>query len=257
MGMMRILFIGGTGVTGPSAVRRFRELGHEVTLFHRGQHCQFEMPNPTPEVVIHTWLMTERDAEGFLLKFRGVVPRAVVISSGDVYRAYGRLKRLEPGPPDPIPLTEDAPLRASRYPYGGDYDKVVVEHMLQSQGDIQVTVLRYPAVWGPSDPNGRMQAWLAPEVQMEEGFADWRWTHGLAEDVAEAIVLAATKERATGRVYNVGEVVTPTMGERIAAWQCTAGWNGRVVTVPATHDYSHHLVMDTTRIREELGYKEW
>jgi nucleoside-diphosphate-sugar epimerase len=247
---MRVLFCGGTGVTGPFAVRRLRELGHEVRLFHR------ELPPPDllGDVAVHTWLMTERDACGFVERFRGVVRRAVVISSGDVYRAYGCLKRLESGPPDAIPLTEDAPLRTSRYPDGGEYDKVLVEEVLRSQTDLPVTILRYPAVWGPNDRNGRMQAWLAPEVKMEEGFAEWRWTHGYAQDVAEGIVLAVTNERAAGRVYNVGEAETPTMGERIARWQRAAGWNGRVVIEPAMHNYEHHLIMDTRRIREELGY---
>ena len=44
-----------------------------------------------------------------------------------------------------------------------------------------------------------------------------------------------------------------------------AGWSGRVVPVPAAdlpedarmpHDFTHHLVVDTTRIREELQYAE-
>jgi len=255
---VRILFIGGTGVTGPYAVRRLKALGHEVIVVRR----EFEMPAGALDAVVHTWLMTEHDAVGFVRKFRDVASRAVVISSGDVYRAYGRFMRLETGAPEAIPLGEDAPLRESRYPYGGQYDKVLGEEALRSQSEMAVTILRYPAVWlakargGPNDPYGRMQAWLAPEVKMEEGFADWRWTHGRAEDVAEGLVLAVTNERASGRVYNVGEAETPTMGERIAEWQSAAGWKGRVVIEPATHDYAHHLVMDTTRIREELGYQE-
>ena len=43
---MRVLVIGGTGITGPHVVRRLVEMGHEVTIFHRGQH-EADLP---PEV---------------------------------------------------------------------------------------------------------------------------------------------------------------------------------------------------------------
>src|SRR5262252_7979103 len=144
-------------LTGPYAVRRLHSLGHEVTVFHRGEH-EAELPvrvthvhgdfahlpsevfDPAPDVVVHMWAMTEMDAESFLRRFRGIASRAVVISSGDVYRAYGRLTGVESGLPDPIPLKENAPLRESRYPYRRmapnpdhwmtRYDKILVEQVL-------------------------------------------------------------------------------------------------------------------------------
>ena len=280
---MRILFLGGTGLTGPFAVRRLHALGHEVTVFHRGEH-RAELPagvrevtgdyahppaellRPAPDVVVPMWMLTASDAASFLDRFRGVAGRAVAISSCDVYRAYGRLKRLESGPPDPTPLAEDAPLRESRYPYPGgenaDYDKILVEDALRAQSELPVTILRYPAVYGPHDRH-RFGGWLArmeknpSELTIEEGFADWRWTHGFAEDVAEAVVLAATDGGAAGRIYNAGEAETPTWRERLEEWARVAGWSGRIVTGPAGElDYSHHLSIDSGRIRRELGYKE-
>src|SRR5579872_4740302 len=99
--LMRLLVLGGTGLTGPYAIRRLHELGHEITVFHRGEHAadlpggvrvlrgDFEkLPNllrhPAPDVAIHMWAMTERAARSFADFFRGVARRAVVISSGDV-----------------------------------------------------------------------------------------------------------------------------------------------------------------------------
>ncbi len=36
---MRVLILGGgTTLTGPYAIRRLYALGHEVTVFHRGEH---------------------------------------------------------------------------------------------------------------------------------------------------------------------------------------------------------------------------
>src|SRR5205085_10674467 len=97
---MRILILGGTILTGPYAVRRLHALGHEVTVFHRGEH-EAELPAgvrhvhgdfahlppetsdlAAPDVVVHMWAMTEMDAESFVVRFRGVASRAVVISSG-------------------------------------------------------------------------------------------------------------------------------------------------------------------------------
>jgi nucleoside-diphosphate-sugar epimerase len=294
---MRILILGGTSLTGPYAVRRLHALGHAVTVYHRGKH-ESELPagvrhlhgdfahlpreayDPVPDVVIHMWAMTEMDAESFVENFRGVASRAVAISSGDVYRAYGRLSRLEPGPPDMIPLTEDAPLRETRYPYRkmapdpghwmSQYDKVLVEQVLMHQSDLPTCVLRFPAVLGPKE-NRRLQCWLQPmlrgdkELPIQEGWAGWRWTHGFSEDVAEAVVLAATSSFSAGRVYNVGERCTPTMADRLAEFARVAGWRGRISEVPASsrgdahrmpYDFAHHIAYDTTRIRTELGYNE-
>ncbi|MBZ5727549.1 MAG: NAD-dependent epimerase/dehydratase family protein [Acidobacteriia bacterium] len=294
---MRILILGGTSLTGPFVVRRLHGLGHEVTVFHRGEH-ETELPagvlhrhgdlshpprdlcGGAPDVVVHMWALTEAHATAFLDCFSGAAGRAVVVSSCDVYRAYGRLQRLESGPPDPVPLSEDAPLRESRYPYrkmdrppleGLDqYDKILVERALLAQSALPVTILRFPAVYGPHDMH-RLRQWLKPmekgaaELRMQDDFARWRWTHGFCEDVAQAVVLAATDERARGRIYNVGEPATPTWAERIAAFGRAAGWKGRILPVPAAelpedrqmaHDFAHHLAIDSRRIRAELGYAE-
>lgn len=294
---MRILILGGTSLTGPYAVRRLHAMGHEVTVFHRGEH-QAELPagirhllgdfahlpreasDPAPDVVVHMWAMTEMDAESLVKRFRGVASRAVVISSGDVYRAYGRLTGLESGPPDPIPLTEDAPLRESRYPYRRmapnpdhwmtQYDKVLVEQVLMHQSDLPTSVLRFPAVLGPKECR-RFQRWLQSmlrgdmELRMQDGWAKWRRTHGFAEDISEAVVLAATNSSSAGRIYNVGESYTPTMRDRLAEFARIVGWRGRIFEVPASeldemdrmpHDFTHHIAYDTTLIRTELGYEE-
>jgi len=294
---MRVLILGGTTLTGPFVVRRLHGLGHEVTVFHRGRHepdlpagvrrlhGDFSRPprelrSLEPDVAIHMWAMSEADAATFLDLFCGAAGRAVAISSCDVYRAYGRLQRLEEGPPDPIPLAEDAPLRESRYPYRAktnlpveidvaQYDKILVEFALRAQSELPVTVLRFPAVYGVNDTH-RFQPWLramesTTELKIADDFAQWRWTHGFAEDVAEAVVLAATNGRAAGQTYNVGETNTPSCAERVEELGRVAGWTGRVLPVPAAGlpepqrlplDFRHHLVVDTSRIRAELGYAE-
>ena len=104
-----------------------------------------------------------------------------------------------------------------------------------------------------------------PAVLLGRGIASWRWTHGYVEDVASAIALAVTDERAAGRVYNVGEEDPPSWAGWVRGIGRAAGWNGEVVAVPDDllpgHldwglDTRQHWVADTSRIRRELGYTE-
>jgi nucleoside-diphosphate-sugar epimerase len=104
---MRILVIGGTRFIGPRVVGRLVASGHEVAVFHRGQtvaslpgvvrHVRGDrrrLPDYAPEfrrfapdVVVDTIAFTEQDARSLTRTFRGLAGRAVVLSSGDVYRA--------------------------------------------------------------------------------------------------------------------------------------------------------------------------
>ncbi len=289
---MRVLVLGGTGLTGPFVVRRLERLGHDVTVFHRGLHAadfpagvrvmhgDFDSPpaqlrEPAPDVVVHMWAMTAQAATSFVEFFRGVAGRAVVISSGDVYRAYGRLQRLESGDPGAIPIAEDAPLRQTLYPYRDklapdspewmrQYEKTLVESAVSGCPDFPATILRYPAVYGPGDSYHRFRPWLqqmaaGDEVRLQPSYANWRWTHGYVENVAEAVVAAVANPIAANRVYNVGEAATPTVAARIEDLGHASGWQGRVVTASVEApplDFAHHLVFDTTCIRQQLDYVE-
>src|SRR5262245_50887301 len=134
---MRILIIGGTGFIGPSLVAQLHQAGHEVIVNHRGVH---EAELPEGVVHIHTPLkqalvllqdkpidaavfmiaLGEQDTGAVIEALQGRTPRLILVSSCDVYRAYGRINGTEPGPPDPVPLSEDAPLREKLYPYRGE-----------------------------------------------------------------------------------------------------------------------------------------
>jgi nucleoside-diphosphate-sugar epimerase len=302
---MRVLILGGTGFIGPYVVRRLHELGREVTVFHRGQtpadlppdirqmrgdrrelaHFRQEFAALAPDVVLDMFPFVERDARTVVDMMKGIAGRVVALSSQDVYRAYGRLLRIEPGPPDPTPLTEDAPLRERLYPYRqetpraaddperwrDDYDKIPVERVYLSEPDLPGTILRLPMVYGPRDEQHRTLEYLKrmddgrPAILLDQAVAGWRWTRGYVENVANAIVLAVTQQVAAGRVYNIGEPEALTMAEWVAAIGRAAGWAGEVVAVPADRlpepmraglDTRQDLVADSTRIRQELGYGE-
>ena len=275
---MRVLVIGGTRFIGAHTVRRLHDAGAEVTVFHRGRSANPILPAdiehvldagadypitglPAPllrdgDIVVHMVAMGEADAGAAVSAFRGRAGRLVLVSSCDVYRAYGRLTKAQPGPPDPVPLTEDAPLRSALYPYRGmeaqlgafahDYDKVLAERAVRGAAGLDWSVLRLPKVYGPED-NGDLAT-----VYDFAAVPEWRWTHGHVDNVAAAIALAATHPKASNAIFNVGERRTPTMGERLARLPARVGEEPTL----APFDFTQHLVLDTDRIRRRLGHAD-
>ena len=299
---MRVLLIGGSGFIGPHVAAALEREGHEVILFHRtsGGSTRREilgdrnrladhaaaLREASPEVVIDLILSSGRQARALMDTFRGVSRRVVALSSCDVYRACGVLHGTEPGPLEPIPLTESSALRTRLQTYPPDrirmlqqvfgwldeeYDKIPVEREILGDPQLPGTVLRLPMVYGPGDPLRRLLPVVKriddrrPAILFEEKHARWRGPRGYVENVAAAVALAAADNRAAGRVYNVGEAENLTELEWARRIAAEAQWDGGFVTLPAERTPPHlrmpgnldqHWVVDTTRIREELGYRE-
>lgn len=72
------------------------------------------------------------------------------------------------------------------------------------------------------------------------------------ECVAAAIVAAASRPEARNAVFNIGEEVTPTMGERLALLPEQRG----DPPAPPPFDYNQDFVIDTGKIRTQLGYTD-
>jgi len=227
-----------------------------------------ELASWEPEVVVD---MAARGAEeGRRVRtFKGVAGRGVVASSADVYRAFGRGHGTEPGPPDPVPLTEDSPLREKVVVAGRD--KVGVEREAQADPDFPVTILRLPATHGPGDPRHRLFEYVKrmddgrPAILLEETLARWHWVRGYVENVADAVALTAEDDRAAGRIYNVADPVPYTEAEWVRRIGDVVGWRGDGLAVPdailPAHlrlpaDFTQDYSVDSTRIRTELGYGE-
>ncbi len=302
---MKVLVIGGSGFIGPYVVRELAASGHEVVVLHRGnarpslpegvrvirgdrnrlQQFRGEFERASFDAVVDVILSSEEQARGLLQAFFGSTGKIVAVSSQDVYRAYGLLLGMDDGPVESLPLTEDSPLRVNPpYPPGhtkkmqaifswlnNDYDKVRVERVLREQANVPVTVLRLPMVYGPGDPLHR----LYPIVKriddgrstliVDGNVANLHSPRGYVEDVAHALALATTSQRANGRKYNVVEEQAFTEEQWTRIVGESAGWDGRIRVLPMEKvpaylrvpvNSRQDWIVSGSRIREELGYRE-
>jgi nucleoside-diphosphate-sugar epimerase len=264
-----------------------------VTVFHRGEkeppekagaehvHGDFRrltdyvprLAQRRPEVVIDVVPYIDKVGHG-VRHFRGVAERAVVITSGDVYRAFAVAWGSEAGDLESVPLTEDSATRSGHSPdLSPDigFDNLEVEQALAADPALPVTVFRLPMVYGEADPQRRLERYVRrmadrrPAIVLDARLANCRWSRGYVENVASAIVLGATNDRAAGRTYNVAEPTTPTELEWIGLVADACGWGGEVVAV-APEDLPRRLrtrlraeqdlFVSSSRLRAELGYEE-
>jgi nucleoside-diphosphate-sugar epimerase len=137
--------------------------------------------------------------------------------------------------------------------------------------DLPGTVLRLPMVYGPGDrlhrfyPVVKRIADRRCHIIFPETLAAWHSPRGYVENVAAAIALAATDDRAMRRVYNVCE--QPSFSELEWARKIASEmrWEGEFVVLPVERTPRHllkpgnaaqHWTASSARIRHELEYKE-
>ncbi|MBX3072649.1 NAD-dependent epimerase/dehydratase family protein [Candidatus Obscuribacterales bacterium] len=298
---MRVLLLGGTGFIGSHVVKQMAAKGHEVTVVHRGrsnttmpegvQSLLFDRRDLSeyaaqirklaPNVVIDMIPRTSQESWTLTRAIAGVADRMVVISSIDVYRAYNRLRKKEPGSPDATPLKENSPLREQLYPYRGvavdalhtayEYEKILVEKLAQSEPELQTTILRLPVVYGPNDPQTRIFEHLRrmddgrKHILLGKQQAKWQLTRGYVDDVASAVVVASEDQSNGSFIYNIGEDDSMPEMEWVKLVGKAAGWQGEVLAVDEellpTHikqdyDWRQHLTIDTEPFRTKFNWTE-
>ena len=303
---MRILLIGGNGFIGLPLTKELLGSGHQIAVFHRGigsapeEHAVHHIQGDRnrlrdykeqlrefhPDVIVDLVLSSGEQAQELMSTARQIAPRVVALSSMDVYRAWGVVHGVEPGPLEPLPVTEISPLRSTRKLYSAenmrmmqnvfpwvnlDYDKIAVEEAIMSSTAVCGTILRLPMVHGPGDRLHRFFPLLKrvadgrSSIILAEDFASWRGPRGYVENVAHAIALAAISDQSSGQVYNICE--EPSLPE--LEWQRRItkqlDWNGKFVVLPSARIPKHllspgnaeqHIVASSERIRTELGFKE-
>jgi len=301
---MRILVIGGNGFIGRFAVAALQRQGHTLAVFHRGttptpsgvdeirgdRHqltaSAANLRRFAPEVVIDLVMSSGPQADEVMNLFRGMARRVVMVSSMDVYRAIAILQGTESGPLQQVPLTEESELRRSLHPYTAenlkmmrkifpwvtdDYDKIPAERLVMNDPELPGTVLRLPMVYGPGDPLRRFYPVVKriadgrDHIIFAETLAAWHSARGYVANVAAAIALAATDDRAARRIYNVCE--EPSFSELEWAEKIAREmqWKGEFAVLPEQRTPRHllkpgnaaqHWTASSARIRRELGYQE-
>ena len=286
---MRILVLGGTRFIGRAIVEDLVGEGHEVTVVHRGEteppdlptvpHHHVDRHDPTgmreavdgfrPDALVDTRALTAADADAVL----AVVPdglRLAVLSSVDVYRAFGSVEREVET--DPLPIDERSPVRGEdhRYPYRGqradlhDYEKLDVEPRYLDRGGV---VFRLPMVYGEHDYQRREEFILrrvrAGRRRIPVGACSWLFCRGYVRDMATGVRLALESGAADGEILNLAEATTWSMGLWAKHILDAAGWDAELVQVPdpavpddleETRTIRQHLLVSSQRARELLGW---
>lgn len=252
---MRVLVLGGSKFIGRRIVEDLVVRGDDVLIVHRGdtepadlvacEHLHadrndFARVAPdvrafAPDAVVDTIALTRADTEAVVPHLPDVP--TVVLSSVDVYEAYDVLRFG--GTMHGVPLDEDSPVRAKRYPYRGmnmvsdDYEKLDVEPVYLARG---ASVLRLGFVYGEHDPQRREEFVLrrvrAGRARLPFGGGEWIGSRVYVGDVASAVLAALATERARGEVLNVVETRSPSIRGWAQEILAAAGAEAELVRVP-------------------------
>ncbi|HKW70836.1 MAG TPA: NAD-dependent epimerase/dehydratase family protein [Candidatus Dormibacteraeota bacterium] len=283
---MRIVVLGGTRFIGRATVEELAGVGHQLLIVHRGQlepddlpriphlHCdRAELVSHRDrleafgaEAVVDCRALTRADAE-IALHALPNVERWIVISSVDVYRAFGALN--DDRETDAVPLDEDSPVRSERYPYRGklpdrdDYDKLDVEEVYLHGG---ATVFRLPMVYGERDYQRREEFILrrvrAGRKRIPFGEGSWLTCRVYVRDVGRAVTLSLEHPEATG-VMNICEDRTYSVRMWSRMILDAAGSDAELVRVgdellpedlKETGTLSQHIAATSRKARTRLGW---
>jgi len=284
---VRIVVLGGTRFIGRAIVEELVRAGHDVLVVHRGNlepddmppvrhlHCdrpelaahRSELAAYEPNAAVDCRALTRADAETALAALPAGI-RLVVISSMDVYRAFGAA--IEGQETDPVPLDEDSPVRSERYPYRDkspdryDYDKLDVEAVYLPRG---ATSLRLPMVYGPRDYQLREEFILrrvrAGRLRIPFGAGTWLACRGYVGDIARGARLALESASSVGMALNLCEDRTYSMAMWSRMILEAAGSGAELVRVAdemlpedlkQTGTMSQHVAASARRARALLGW---
>ena len=284
---MKALVIGGTGPTGPFIVEGLINRGYEVTIFHRGTH-EVELPESVehihgdPHFVETLEQGLGQRSFDLVVSMYGRLRYVAQVMKGRTSRfvAVGGLPyailvtgdRSPEGVPILIPETSPVFTNAeqNKFMYLMALSEQTVMEAHQ-EGHYKATMLRYPAqVYGPRQLgprewsiirrilDGRRQI-IVPDGGLQ---LDRR---AYAENAAHSVLLAVDKaEVSAGQIYNVGDEKIVSLREWIQIIAGTLNCELELVSMPFIlarpsrpyAGWSHHLVVDISKIKTELGYED-
>jgi nucleoside-diphosphate-sugar epimerase len=284
---VRVIVLGGTRFIGRAIVEELAAAGHDLLIVHRGNLEPADMPAVRhlhadrtdlpahrkelaafkPDGAIDCRALTRADAETVLEAMPADI-RLVVISSLDVYRAFGALNQDRET--DPVPLDETSPVRPTRYPYRDvmpgmeHYDKLDVEDVYLPRG---ATSVRLPMVYGEHDYQLREEFILrrlrAGRDRIPFGSGSWLACRGYVRDIARGVHLVLQTPAAAGEVLNLCEDRTYSMRMWSRMILDSAGSTAELVRVAddllpedlkPTGSMSQHIAATAQKARSMLGW---
>lgn len=283
---MRALVVGGTGPTGPFIVNGLRARGHSVAIFHRGTHEIDEIPSDVEHIhgdphfretidaalagrefdlVVASYGRLRHLAEALA----GRTERFVAVGGFSVYRGFFEPEALVPAGL-PVPVSEQAPLVGSEAEHPFAWRMVRTEQAVMAAHP-RATLFRYPYVYGPHQVVPR--EWCVVRrlidgrrrIAVPDGGLALT-THGYAENVAHAVLLAIDRpDAAAGQIYNCGDERQLPVAQVVETIARALGRTIELVSLPhALADGtralaiggSHHKLLDLDKLRRELGYRD-
>jgi nucleoside-diphosphate-sugar epimerase len=131
-------------------------------------------------------------------------------------------------------------------------------------------------VYGPGDPDRRLGSYVQrmldgrSAILLHDAAARWRNSRAFVTNAANAIA-SVVRSGARGRVYNVADPLDMEEADLILAIGQVLRWTGAVHVVPPDWSwqarpaidefpiqtrFAQHLRIDSSRLRQELGYEE-
>ncbi|MFC1944074.1 NAD-dependent epimerase/dehydratase family protein [Chloroflexota bacterium] len=293
---MKALVVGGTGFTGPDIVNGLLERGCEVTVLNRGVHKdplppEVERIRTDPhwleplkeamegryfDVVISTYGRLRHVAEAA----KGHTGRLISVGGEAVFKGWLRVTDpaiFQKQEPSPIPVPEEGFLEERGVDHFIDRMLETEELIMQNhqEGFYNATHFRYSMGYGPrhlAPPEwsvirrvlaGRKQFVLPNGGQVIV-------CKGYGENEAHALLLAVDNpDVSAGQIYNISDETKLTNLEwvkMVAAVMdhefefvdmplciCLPGYG---YAYPPSLIYPYHQIMDITKVKEQLGYKD-
>lgn len=293
--MSDVLVVGGSGPTGPHVVNGLLERGHDVTVFHSGQHeVEFSAPvrhihgDPHFEETIAEALGGERFDTAIIQYGRlrylaaalaGRVAHVIAVGSatgilaGDDATVWGDLGRPAIVPESLLTdvdgtYLEMDPSRRFGFRVAETY-RALFDHA--AKGAFVATYIGYPILHGPNQPGCREWSIVRravdrrPFIVLGDGGRKLE-SRGFAANVAQAPLLALDHpEVSAGKTYIVSDRFVYTHRKRVEVVAAHLGCELEIVDLPFDLAWPchplyggqrEHRVTSSERIRLELGYQD-